>query len=48
MRHKPRLKWIKRLGLWDCTDGVIHGGGKTPEEAFNSFQWELYCDAVGW
>ena len=48
MRKKPRIKWIPRLQLWDCTDGVIHGGGKTPEAAYNDFQCAIYCDIVDW
>ena len=40
-------KWIDKYQLWDCTDGEIHGGGKTKEEAKEDYKkesWEDYKD----
>lgn len=45
---KPRLKWIPKFKLWDCCLGEIHGGGKTPKEAYDDLQWALYCEWTDW
>lgn len=37
VRMKPRIRWIARIGLWDCTNGVIHGGGETPQLAYADY-----------
>lgn len=46
------FKWLPRLGLWDCTDGEIHGGGKTQEEARTDYERslaeEIFDQTVGW
>ena len=46
------FKWIPRLGLWECTDGTIHGGGKTRDEALADYRQavadERYDTTVGW
>lgn len=39
--NECRFKFLEKRQVWDCTDGVVHGGGRTREEAY-----EDYCQAV--
>ena len=39
---KPRIRFVARLGLWDCTNGVIHGGGKTPVLAYEDYLCAIF------
>lgn len=49
---EPKFEWIEKFQLWDCTDGEIHGGGKTKEEALKDYQQAMADEAfeatVGW
>jgi len=44
---KPRIRWSTKFHCWDCTDGVLHGGGDTPQSAYDDFCAALHMDHLG-
>ena len=52
IEYNLRFKYIPNRKLWDCTDGKLHGGGKTIEESLTSYldskASEEFDNTVGW
>jgi len=47
-----KYTWIERFQLWDCTDGKIHGGGKTQNDALEDYYSAQFEESIeqgeGW